>query len=217
MRRTIAITCTPKRMGAEAEIRLFTMNERQSDLFVSVVRGVARASNLPLEEAGVVVEKAVVKMLAGRMPREDSPRVFLEMRLAFPVLRPRDGKKLPRAGCPRGRITALILGIVHGETKEARTVLIELDRDQADFHRDAMEEIMARDGCSKDDAWTWTNNLIGQMLAGATLKGEGNDEMLLMRAVALFPGLTSDELLKLPRATESDVRRWSFTEDRARA
>ena len=186
---------------------------------------------MPLAAAAHVVQKAVVDMLGGKMPSESMPAAFHHLRMAFPILRPRDVKKLLRAGCPRGRITALVLqvemenrnkpplvlsgGEVHG--RKRLTVLVELDQDQADFHADATREIMERDECTKDDAWLWVNNLIGQLLAGAILKEtEGTHEILLLRAAGLFQGLTEKEALAMPLATEDDVRRWSFTEDPAR-
>lgn len=238
MRSTICITTRPKRMGGKEEIRLFTMNERQATLFVAVAKALARTSNIPLENAAVVVEKTVVTMLGGKMPAENAPSCFHDMRLAFPVLRAKDVRKLPRAGCPRGRVTALVLQVnlakedakpkpillVPGrpppeppEPDELRrTILVEFDKDQADFYNEAIREIMHRDGCTKDEAWVWVNNLIGILLAGAEMKKDCQ-EMLLMRAVNLFPGLDRKQVLAMPLATEDDVRRWSFTLDRSRA
>lgn len=215
MRTTIPLTTKPKREGAKPEVRLFTMNQRQSDLFTQVVHGLARAANMPLERAAVEVEKAVVKMFAGRMPQESAPAIFHEMRIAFPILRTRDVRQLPRAGCPRGRVEAVVLQVDLKDTGK-RTVLVEFDDDQADFFNDSIQEVMRRDGCTKDEAWLWCCNFVGRLLAGATLKEATTEEVLLMRAVALFEELTRDEVLALPLATEESVRRWSFTLDRAR-
>jgi len=218
VRRTIALKATPRRPGARLEVRLFSMNDRQSKLFEDLVEVLVR-TGVPVPQAAVVVEKAVVSLLAGKMPAESLPSAFHRMRLTFPILKPKDVKRLPRAGCPRGRVTAVVLQMALPQEDAAapttRTVLLRLDRDQADFYNDAIADVSRRDGCTKDEAWEWTTNLVGRMIAGAVLKGK-TDEVLLMRAVNLFPGLTKEEAFALPLATEEDLRRWSFTEDRAR-
>lgn len=233
MRSSIVITTRPKRPGSKEEIRLFTMNKRQVDLFFAVAETLRDTSQIPFEKAAMIVQKTVIAMLGGKMPSESAPRAFLEMRLAFPTLRPRDILKLPRAGCPRGRVMAMVLQVTMQEAKPAptlvvpgqpepkaqpeirRTILIEFDKDQADFYNEAIREIMDRDQCSKDDAWLWINNLIGRLFAGAEMK-DGCQEMLLMRAVNLFPAFDRQQVEKMPLATEDDVRRWSFTLDRSR-
>ena len=213
MRKTIAITTREKKKDGANEVRLFSMTDRQAGLFEACIRALTNVSKRPLEQCAAEVERAIVKLLGGKMPVEHAPRIFLDLRQAFPILRPKDVRKLPRAGCPRGRIEGLVLQTATKDG-EKRTVLVKLDRDQTNFYNDAIRECWERDGCSKDDAWLWVNNLIGQLLAGAELK-EKTDEMLLMRAVNLFPGLTEEEAKALPLATEDDVRKYSFTLDRA--
>ncbi len=224
MRYTIPIKTTPKRPNAKEEVRLFTMNDDQAELFSMVVASVAKNEKVPLANAAAYIEKVVAQLFDGKNPPENANPVFLRMRRAFPILRPRDIKKLPRAGCPSGTIKAMVLqvnvpttitneeGVEKVDVK--RTILIKFDEDQSRFHRDAIDEVMDRDGCSKDDAWLFVNQMIGLLMAGGTLKEKNTDEMILMRAVNLFPHVSLDEISKYPEATEEDVRRWSFTMDR---
>lgn len=211
MRTSIAIVTKEKKPDATPVVRLFRMNKRQAELFESAVIGLARVSRVSIKTASQEVEKSIVKMFGGQMPSENSSRLFCDLRLAFPILKPRDIRQLPRAGCPRGRITTIILQIAFDNNK--RSVLVAFDKDQADWYADAIEEIMARDGCTKDDAWLWANKVIGRLLAGAEVE-DVTEEVLLMRAVNLFGGLSKEEAMELPLATEDDVERWSFTRDR---
>lgn len=215
MRTSIAIVTKEKKPGASQVVRLFKMNKRQTELFESAVVGLARVSRVPLLAASQEVEKTVAKMLGGRMPSENSSRLFCDMRLAFPILKPKDIRAMPRAGCPRGRITAIVLQIAFDDNK--RSVLVTFDIDQTDWYEDAIEEIMQRDGCTKDDAWLWANKVVGRLLAGAELQTptpEQPMEMILIRAVGLFEAMSKEEAMEIPLATEADVERWSFTRDR---
>ncbi len=213
MQRSIAISSTPKRPGGELEVRLFTMNDVQAELFCDVAVALSRAGKIPLKNAAAAVEKTVISMLAGKMPREGMPTAFHRLRLAFPVLRHKDVQALPRAGCPRGRISAIVMQM---ELEDGpRTVRLDLDEDQADYYNEAIRKVMHSDGMKKDEAWLLINGMIGRFLQGADLK-EGVDDIFFLRAAGLFQGLTKEEAMALPLATEADVRRWSFTQDRPR-
>lgn len=215
MRTSIAIVTKEKKPDSSSVVRLFKMNKRQAEMFENAVVSLARVSRVPLQAASQEVEKTVVKMLGGQIPNENSSRLLCDMRLAFPILKPKDIKAMPRAGCPRGRITAIVLQISFDNNK--RSILVDFDTDQADWYADAIEEIMQRDRCTKDDAWLWANKIVGRLLAGAELQAptpEQPMEMILMRAVNLFEGLSKEKAMELPLATEDDVERWSFTRDR---
>jgi hypothetical protein len=212
MRRTIPITTT--RPGKPDEIRLFTMNDHQAQLYERAVVGIVRGSDLPLWQATHVVENTVAKMLGGKMPPESAPALFHQMRIAFPILRKKQIKELPRHGCPSGRITSIVLGVSSAAKSEHRTVRVDLDDDQANWHRDAMELVMSADECTKDEAWVFVNNLIGNLLGGAELNEDA--DMLITRGRGLFPVLTDADWESLPQASEDDVRRWCFTRDRER-
>lgn len=216
MRRVIILRVKENRPGADVEFRLFKMSEAQSMLFHDTTLKLVESGRMTLQGAAAVIEKVVISMLEGKVPASRMPAVFHQMRVVFPTLKAKAVRALPRAGCPRGPVKALVTQVVVKKSKEARTVLIEFDRDQVAFYADAMREVMDQEDITKDEAWLWLNNLIGQLLAGCTLKNEKTEELILMRAVALFPGMTEKAALALPLATEEDVERWSFTRDRAR-
>ena len=224
MRRSIAISTTPKVEGSEPEVRLFTMSDPQANLFEVMAISLAKSSNIPLDQAAVVIEKMAISMLGGKLPHESLPATFHEMRLIFPILKGKDIRALPRVGCPRGRITALIMTINvpdrltfgPGVKPEmvSRTVMFKLDKDQADFFNEGIEKVMEGDDVTKDFAWILIKKLVERLLGGADLV-DGVDDIFFLRAVGLFQTLSTVEAMALPLASERDVRDWSFTYDRA--
>lgn len=220
MRRSLAISTTPKVEGAEPEVRLFTMNDRQAKLFESMVYSLSETSDIPINQAAIEIERMAISMLGGKLPHPSLPSTFHEMRLIFPILKGKDIRALPRTGCPRGRITALVITITVPDRlgKEhkmvSRAVLFELDKDQADYFNEGIEKVMEGDDVSKDFAWLIMKKMVERLLGGADLV-EGVDDIFFLRAAGLFQALATHEAMALPLASERDVRDWSFTYDRA--
>jgi len=233
MRRTIPITTKKKGAGALPEIRLFTMSDRQAEIFDRVVGTMTMSVRRPLtqEQAEGLVEKTVANMLGGQMPPETAPRAFHELRIHFPILKAPQIRKLVRFGCPIGRVEAMVITFAC-EGVGLRQVVIEFDEDQANAFNDALEELAndaeERDreanepaaGDYRDAAWVQLCNFVGRLLNGAELNEPGEDEperpFFLIRLVGLFQALTPEDRAELPLASEAQLRRWSFRADKSR-
>jgi hypothetical protein len=216
VRKNLVLKMRPRRARAKTEIRLFEMNERQAKLFERVARRLAEVAMISLDAAQEQVESVVTKFLSGQMPPESAPRAFHEMRLAFPILNPKQIRALPQYGAPRGHVRTLVLalGIHEGEhVGKLRVVRFDMTPHQAAVFNATLQTIMKRDGCSRDDAWEFTCRMIGRLLAGAEVVADAPDPIVVVMAEA-FGGKSIDEALALPVATEQDVRKWQFrTED----
>lgn len=203
MRRTIAIPWRPK--GKPEELRLYRMNDQQAELFESVTVQLAAVEQTTVLAASEKVERVVIEMIGGAMPKDGSPQVFYRMRLTFPVLGPRAMKQLPIFGCPTGSVYKILLQLQNEEKK--RTVCIGFTVEQAEFYNDALDEVQARDHVTRDEAWRCLNALVGNLIVGA-VPDPGSDPLVL-KAATLWEALDPEEAMQLPLATESDVRRWS--------
>ena len=210
MRRTIAFSATPKVPGGKQEVRLFVMNDSQATLFQHSIESLAR-KGVPILRAAAEVERAVVAMLGGKMAAEEMPMGIHKLRFAFPVLTTQRIRNLPRAGCPDGRITAFIMQANVPETiinddgvavaMITHTFRVDFNEEQADFYNFALQKFIEVKGLSRDEAWKQTNDHIMRLLVGTEDRCAQN----------VFPIISSEELMKMPAATEDDVRRWSFT------
>lgn len=216
MRTTLVLSARKKLPGAPVEVRLFTMTEEQAKLYTKVVAELVR-QGVPETMAESMTEDVINKMMGGTMPSDRMPRVFHELRLKFPILRPKDVRALPLRGCPRGHVRGIILPIriTHEDAPEVddeRVIRYDLSGGQADVFNQAIAQVQKMDNCSRDDAWEFCCKIVGRLLAGANPVEHGAHPMLV-RLAEHFSGLTWSEAIALPRATEADVRLLQFREE----
>ena len=212
LRRTITLAVSRRRRGGVVEkaVRLFTMNENQRRAFDDATSEIVLGGGCSRPEAELGVEKVVGQLLAGAMPGPQDPTSFHRLRLAFPILKPKQIEALPRAGCPDGWIEAVVISLVTARpVRRVRSALLRFDDAQARMFNDALPLVMEWNSLSRDDAWLFLINTVGALVSGKALDGGGNE--LIEDLKATFPALSEAEAAALPEATEEDVARWAFT------
>lgn len=206
----------PAQPEAPPDLRLFWMSDPQAELFENTVQALLVTNGrVTREQATEVVERFVIRLLAGQMPRETDPTSFHRMRLSFPILKREQIEACPRAGCPEGWIEALVLTL--GNAQGAHTAVhYELSAGQCTAFNDGLVEIMARNRCTRDEAWVCLNNLVGMLITAGVPEAKSVEQFIADMAekfpkLAITDATLDDEKNNPRRATEDDVRRWSFT------
>lgn len=209
MRRSIMFLTRHRRNPTAPVLRLFWMNDAQASFFARAVAAVAERLACDPDRASGVVENVVVHYLQGMEPGTGSPPVLYLGRSLFPALTDAEVEQLPRNGAPVGRITGivfLIADVVDGAKQQNRSVVVRLNRSQADAYNSALFNVAHELKVTRDEAWLHVNTIVGRLLGGATPTEEANKTVRDLYAV--FPAI---DIAAAEPATEDDIRQFSCT------
>lgn len=205
MARYLTLETRRKSDGLE-QTRLFELSERQVDLIDETTTLLASHLQQRTYPCFKLVQGVACRLLLGGMPSEDAPNLLFRLRFEFPTLTKDEIEALPVAGCPDGKIEAVVIQAKIGNI--TKTFLLEFDKAQEEFFNDGIEAFQNRNGLTRDEAWHQMMTIVARLSSGAQLKPDADDFMRF--AAGVFPTIEQDQLAAMPEATLDDARRWSF-------
>lgn len=199
MKKQFLIHGKDKRHGTR-ETRVFVMSDAQSKAYDVAVRHLTLSTAAMRTEIEGAVENVIVKLMSGAMPTERDPAVFHRLRLAFPIMKDKQFRKLPTVGCPDGWVPGVGIPLVVDGT--VRTVRVDFTPDQSRAFNDAIFAVKSLNNCSRDDAWLFTTKTVGALMSGYEVKDDDHD--VVQSLAEHFTAVTDAEVKAMPEMSDDD-------------